>query len=113
MAELRAKFPPDEAHVQYKLQVAIQALRKAQASPPKRFLEIDDAWAGTREDCVAAAEARAGVPYAAIFRGEWLEGPSSWEEDGLDCEAEWSKQFKAILAQVSDETLVTIVDCHQ
>ena len=89
-------------------------IRKArQASPPERFLEIDDAWAGTREDFVAAAKARAGVPHAVIFRGEWLESLPLWEGGGLDCEAEWNEQFEAILFQVSEETLVTIVDCHE
>jgi hypothetical protein len=113
LAELRAKFPPDEARVQYEAQLTIQMIRKArQASASERFLEIDDAWAGTREDFVAAAKARAGAPHAVIFRGEWLESSASWERDGLACEAEWNEQFEAIMAQVSDETLVTIVDCH-
>ena len=107
LAELCNKFPPNEARVQYQEQQAIQVLRKTQQASPERFLEIDDAWAGTREDCVAATEASASAPYAVIFRGEWL------HQDGLDCEGKWNEQFKAILAQVSDETLVTIVDCHQ
>ena len=42
-----------------------------------------------------------------------MESLASWEGDGLDCEAEWNEQFEAILAQVSEETLVTIVDCHE
>ena len=43
---------PGEARVQDQEQQAIQVLRKTQQASPERFLEIDDAWAGTREDCV-------------------------------------------------------------
>jgi len=42
-------------------------------------------------DRLRDTEVSASVPYAVIFRGEWL------HQDGLDCEGEWNEQFKAIL----------------
>ena len=57
-----------------------------------------------RVDYVARAEANAGVTYAVVIDGQWLEGDAlSWE---------WTNRFNAILDPLADTTLITIVDCH-
>jgi hypothetical protein len=69
---------------------------------------IDDAWSGAREDYVAAMEERAGVPYAIVRDGQWLDSDTAYQES----DADWNKQFHDILRQVPDEAMVTVVDCH-
>jgi hypothetical protein len=59
----------------YEAQPAMQAIREGQQTlpPEQRQFLIDDALSGAREDYVGAAEACAGVTYALIFHGEWLD----------------------------------------
>ena len=109
-AELHAKFTGDLARDHYASQPAIKAIREGlQTLPPeqRRWL-IDDGWLGTREDFVSAAEKRAGVPFAIIFNGAWLDSDTVDQET----DADWNTQFHAILDRVPDEEMVTIVDCH-
>jgi hypothetical protein len=109
-AEVQRKFTGDTARDHYQAQPAIQAIREVQKTLPagQRRLSIDDAWSGSREDYVAAAEAGAGVTFAVIFNGEWF--GSDMLAEGTD--ANWNEQFHAILDQVPDEATVTVVDCH-
>ena len=69
------KFTGDAARDHYWAQPAIQAIREGQQTlpPEQKEWDIDDALSGTREDYVAAAEASAGVTYAVVFDGEWLQ----------------------------------------
>jgi hypothetical protein len=100
----------DVARHHYWSQPAIKAIREGQQTvpPEQRRWDIDDAWSGRREDYVARAEANAGVTYALVFNGEWLQSDTVDQETDED----WNKQFHAILDRVPDETMITIVDCH-
>jgi hypothetical protein len=51
----------------------------------------------------------ADPPAALLFRGQWLSSPIVLE--GRLPEA-WRSQFASAFAQIPDETLLTIVDCH-
>lgn len=107
-AEVQRKFTGDAARDHYWAQPAILAIREGRQTvpPEQRRWDIDDAWSGRREDYVAAAEASAGVTYAVVFNGEWL------QSDTVDQETDWNKQFHAILDRVPDETMITVVNCH-
>jgi hypothetical protein len=110
-AEVRDKFHHDVAREHYESQPAIKAIREGQrtaSSEQWRSLVDDALLSGTREDYVAAAEERAGVPNAVVLDGQWLDSDTRDQE----IDAEWNKQFHAILEQIADETMVTIVDCH-
>ena len=109
-AEVQRQFAGDAARHHYHAQWAIKAIREGQLTlpPEQRRWLIDDALSGPREDYVAAAEQRAGVPYAVVFDGKWLDTNMADQET----DADWNKQFRAILERVPDESMVTIVDCH-
>jgi hypothetical protein len=104
--KLRGKFTADDAGRRYRSQSAIQAIREGQQKlPPGERPGLSDEWLHTREQFVAAAAERAGIPYAMVFRGEWLESRGEGVTD-------WNKQFRAILDQVADEAMITMLDCH-
>ncbi len=108
-AEVRGKFADDVARHHYLAQPAIKAIHEAHRTlPPEQRGYIDDAWSGPREDYVARAEANAGVPHAVVLDGQWLDSDTVDQET----DADWNKQFHAILDRVADEAMVTIVDCH-
>ena len=109
-AEVQRKFTGDAARDHYWAQPAILAIREGQQTlpPEQRRWHIDDAWSGPREDYVAAAEAARASPMRSCFNGQWLESDTVDQET----DADWNKQFHAILDRVPDETMVTIVDCH-
>jgi hypothetical protein len=109
-AEVRHKFTGDAARDYYHAQWAIKAIREGQQtlSPEQRRWLINDALSGTREDYVAAAEDRANVPHAVVIDGQWLDSDTVDQET----DADWNKQFRAMLARFPDEAMVTIVDCH-
>ena len=109
-AEVQRKFSGDAAREHYHAQWAMKAIREGQQTlpPEQRRWLIDDLWSGAREDYVAATEERAGVPYAIVRDGQWLDSDTAYQES----DADWNKQFHAILERVSDESMVTIVDCH-
>jgi hypothetical protein len=107
-AEVQRKFTGDAARDHYLAQPAIQAIREGLQTllPEQRECLIDDSLLSTRADYIAAAEERAGVPYAVVLDGQWLDSDDHAED------VHWNKLFRAILDRVSAETLVTIVDCH-
>ena len=89
-AEVQREFTGDAARDHYNAQWAIKAIREGQQTlPPNREWLIDDALSGTREDYVAAAEERAGVPYAVVSMA------SGWnaDEDDQKTDADWNKPF--------------------
>ena len=51
----------------------------------------------------------ADPPGAILFRGEWLSSPIAL---GERLPESWHRQFATAFANVPDETLLTIVDCH-
>jgi hypothetical protein len=43
-----------------------------------------------------------------VIDGQWLDSDTVDQET----DADWNKQFRAMLARFPDEAMVTIVDCH-
>ncbi len=109
-AEVQRNFTGDTARDHYWAQPAILAIREGQRTLPPEQMEwlIDDSLSGTREDYVAAAEERAGVPYAVVLDGQWLGSDTVDQETGAD----WNKRFHDLLDRVPEQSMVTIVDCH-
>lgn len=108
--EILREFDFRVAWEQYESQAAIKAIRNGQRALPREqmFWDIQDAWMGSRQDCIALAEARAGVTYAMVVDGQWFQSDAEGDEPGL----EWIKWFHVTLNQLPDTILLTMVDCH-
>lgn len=100
-----------------------EAARKAYSAQPRitafgramgPFTAIGD-FAGMRRDFIRRACRDATTTFAYVRKGEWhARGEMGWfgismNEVPLDA---WLEEFEAMLASVSDTTLLTIVDCH-
>ena len=68
-----------------------------------------------RETFVAAAERRAGVPFAIVKDSKWYErGSMGWwgmvsNEEDMDT---WVTKFWELIDGLPDDTIITVVDCH-
>jgi hypothetical protein len=51
----------------------------------------------------------ADPPAALLFRGQWSECPFSAQSNELK---KWEADFASQFAQIPDDTLLTVVDCH-
>ena len=68
---------------------------------------------GDREAMAAQYMEQAGVPYAMLVNGEWFEkGTMGWFGISEGDKDDWPAQFRALLADLSDDTTLTVVDCH-
>jgi hypothetical protein len=69
-----------------------------------------------REDYVQEARDQVGVPYAMLYKGEWLsKGDMGWfgittGENMTD--AEWARRVSELYDAMPGDTLLTLVDCH-
>lgn len=89
----------DEARERYNSQAAVKRFRDHEEfrwGSPDEFLL-------SREDYIKAARDNAIVSYAVLMDGEWY---SRENEDN------WVEKFNELLDSVSDDTVITIVDCH-
>lgn len=96
----------------YNAQPAIVALRE---SVDEFRWHIDDTLVGTREAYVQAARQRAFSPYAVVHDGQWIaQGEMGWFGISSDAETDdnWSARVSVLIDNLSDDTLLTIVDCH-
>jgi hypothetical protein len=82
----------------------------------KRFVfDGPDEFACTRDSYVERARLHALSTFAVVKDGQWYErGSMGWwcavtDEKDHD---EWSRQFAALLDELPDETLISVVDCH-
>lgn len=103
----------EEARTFYHGQEGIKALR---ATEEFKWCAIDnESFAPTIEEHIARARRRSIRTFAVVKDGQWYErGSMGWwgcVSDEKD-ETEWSDQFSALLDATSDDTLLTIVDCH-
>lgn len=78
------------------------------------WVEIED-YMCSKEEYVARARANACVTFGLLMDGEWYErGEMGWwavvfKEKERD---RWTEEFNKLLDSVSDDTLITVVDCH-
>jgi hypothetical protein len=101
----------DEARKEYHAQPAVKALHEN-----KDTLWFDAAdFACTREEYIEWARKSALITFAVLKNGKWHErGSMGWwgivsDEKNED---EWTNQFFALINDLPDNTLLTIVDCH-
>lgn len=69
----------------------------------------------TREEYIQKARDNAVSTFAVIKDGEWYErGEMGWWANVSDekDKDEWNTEFSKLLDDVSDDTLLTVVDCH-
>lgn len=98
------------ARDEYHAQAAMKAVQKAL-----------DLWSGTdkyltpRDEFIQQARDGALVQFAIVKDSQWLaKGKMGWwgvSDDSMTA-AEWSRKFNELLDELSDDTLITIVDCH-
>jgi hypothetical protein len=103
----------DEKRTLYHNQPAILEVNK-HSDVLGHFFEIKD-FQCTEDEFVAKARKNACSTFAVIKNGKWYEkGEMGWwasvsnEKEGED----WSKEVEDLLADVSDDTLISIYDCH-
>ncbi|UOF78470.1 hypothetical protein [Caudoviricetes sp.] len=78
------------------------------------WLEVED-YLQTREAFIQQARDKAIMTFAVVKDGQWFErGQMGWwgiVHDEKD-QAEWNAKFNELLDGLSDDTLLTVVDCH-
>jgi len=102
----------DDARKFYHGQAGKAALRDA---GDRSMLWIGDDILATREDYVRDAGLDACVPFALIKDGKWIErGQMGWFGMSIDRvdHSDWSIEINAMIDDLPDDTLITIVDCH-
>lgn len=116
--EARAEHPEDmeKARKLYSEQPVKLDILKSKDNKVRWSLFADDSIMVTsREEWIQKARDRAIVTFAVVKDGEWYEkGKMGWwavVSDEIDQE-EWNRKFSELLDSVSDDTLLTLVDCH-
>ena len=70
----------------------------------------------TREEFVQQAKDGAVCPFAYVYRGEWFEpGRMGWfgvSSDTPEGRSEFQREFNEFFEKLSDDILLTLVDCH-
>jgi hypothetical protein len=127
-AGLPKEEPDDESELTADLrEKVVDAARKEYRAQPteKALMAVEDfrcMWEGygdlltqTREQYVQAARDRAFTTFAVLENGNWHEkGKMGWfacvsnEKE----QSEWNGQFNALIDSLSDDALLTVVDCH-
>ena len=105
----------DTARTRYGEQPAVKAMRAGEAEAGRFLWGSPDDFRATREDYVRAAEARAGVPFAAVKDRQWAEkGSMCWFGVVADemPQDDWNAQYGAMIDALPDDAILTIVDCH-
>jgi hypothetical protein len=88
----------------YNDQPAITALHEAKYRIFNDNLTLDV------DDYVQLARESTGAPHATLHNGEWL-SDQSWSPSP-EQQREWDAKFWALIDSLSDDTLLTLVDCH-
>jgi hypothetical protein len=82
---------------------------------PNRKWDGYDEFFVTREECIQAARDRAFTTFALLKDGEWYEkGRMGWFAlvSNEKVQGDWNKEFNSIIDGLSDDTLLTVCDCH-
>ena len=95
------------------VQARLDALPREEARATYQDLTLADF--ETEEEYVARLVRRNGITFAVVKDGEWYErGEMGWwgavsvEVD----EEEWDTQFRRMIDELPDDTLLSVVDCH-
>ena len=91
-----------------------EALKDLRAKFDNPFSDLDE-YLTPREKFIATARNAAGTTFAVLKDGEWYEkGDMGWwgmVADEKDQDA-WNEQFAKLIDDLSDDTLISVVDCH-
>lgn len=106
----------DKAREEYSSYPWVQTLREARLDPwgecTHNYFKIGK---GGREAFIKLAVAKAFVPYAVVHESEWIaKGEMGWfgmSSDKVD-QDQWCIRVKELIDSLSDDTLLTCVDCH-
>lgn len=112
----RARFENiDDARDFYHKQPAMVALRANKQASEHTLWDGPDKYLVSRVEYVQRARDSAISTFAVVRDGKWYErGKMGWwgvVSDEKD-DAEWSRQFAALLDELPDDTLLSVVDCH-
>lgn len=102
----------DAARDAYHNQPILKAMRKYDET---RWLDADLMQQHTRESYIERGRKRAVLTFAVLKDGQWYEkGKMGWWACVSDAKDEdvWADEFNKLLDSTSDDTLLTIVDCH-
>lgn len=110
-----AKHPEDidAARAEYQEQPIVKALNAAGLGDP--FEDPIEAYGCGREEFVRKAIERVAVPFAIVRDGEWFEkGRVGWfgMSDDKFSQADWNREVQKLYDGLSDDVLLTLVDCH-
>lgn len=101
----------EEAREAYHKQPALKAIKEADLH---MFFGFDE-FLAPREQYIQEARDSVLSTYAIVMDGEWYaKGEMGWfgmSDDNITQE-EWNKKVHDLLAELPDDTLLTIVDCH-
>lgn len=123
-AQVQAKFcdPENSGDIEkardfYHAQSVVIDLKTASHENKIPFLMDYEKWVNrSREICVTEAAETAGITHAVITKdGVWHErGEMGWFAHVRDEKAasEWESEFGTMIDELSDDDLLTVVDCH-
>lgn len=92
-----------------------QPIVKALAAALKHPWDGVDEYLTPREKYVQDARDRALVPYSLLVNGEWIaKGEMGWFGCSNDAmtQDDWNKKVNELIDGLSDDTQLTLVDCH-
>lgn len=102
----------EAARETYNAQPPVAAIKAAFKG---EFFLQPDQFLASREDYVQAARDRACAPYAVVKDGQWIaKGEMGWfgmSNDDVSQE-DWNRKVNELFDSLSDDTLLTVVDCH-
>ncbi|UXJ54867.1 hypothetical protein [Pseudomonas citronellolis] len=100
----------DAAREAYGAQPAVQALRESD----QRWCNAED-FAGDRADYIRKAGIASCMTFAIVKDGKWYEcGSMGWwgaVTDEKDSDT-WTEEFGKLVAELPDDTLLSVYDCH-
>lgn len=95
----------------YHAQPKVAALKKDKGT---LWWNLED-FSCTREEYIENAENKAVLTFAVVKDGQWYEkGQMGWfgVVSGEKDKTQWAREFSELFDSLSDDTLITLVDCH-
>lgn len=99
------------ARQEYHDQPVLKAVKQVFDNP---FFEYSELLV-SRDEYIEQARNKAVTPYALVMNGEWFaKGNMGWfgMSDDKISQASWNDDINSLLDSLSDDTQITIVDCH-
>lgn len=109
------KLPATEAREAYWGQAALKAVKENIEYYHQYFFEGFDKFAVPKEEYVNRVKLSTFSTYAFVKDSQWFaRGDMGWfgMSDDKMTQEEWNDKFVEMLMALSDDTLITIVDCH-